>query len=96
MLQTVLHGPSLCNMPDQWKAVRIRTPLYERIEALAKPAERSIANYVESLLEAALVRQGGRTPNALVSLRNALAEAEEKGAKQAAVILRDVVEREAT
>jgi hypothetical protein len=84
-----------CNMPDPtWKAVRIRAALFERIESLAKPAERSVASYIESLLEAALARQASRAPMAMASLRNAMAEAEEKGAGQAAVILRTVIERE--
>jgi hypothetical protein len=82
-------------MPDPtWKAVRIRAALFERIESLAKPAERSVASYIESLLEAALARQASRAPMAMASLRNAMAEAEEKGAGQAAVILRTVIERE--
>jgi hypothetical protein len=82
-------------MPDPtWKAVRIRAALFERIESLAKPAERSVASYIESLLEAALARQASRAPMAMTSLRNAMAEAEEKGAGQAAVILRTVIERE--
>lgn len=86
---------TLCDMPDpQWKTVRLRTAQHERVEKLAKARERSTASYLESLVDSGLVRAEGRTAHGLLSLRNALAEAEEKGAKQAASILRDVIERE--
>lgn len=79
---------------EGWKTVRLRAPLHEKVEARAKAAGHSTAQQLEWLVEASLVRQEGKLPNARAALYDALKDAEAKGAGAAAEILREVLERE--